>query len=190
MSAVVPPPPMMRSETEDPSLQTMDYEKALATGDSTSPSVPFDSATAENETNAFQKEERTDVGSPDDDLETAAREKIDHTDPEVEEAPPGRASISRTDVELAKPRMSTSVISSAVPIPRNTPLPARAKTPAPARAPSSPAKVPMSTAPDSLPPPTEESAGGPSPACPQCEAPMGWVEEHLRFFCKSCRMYF
>ena len=52
------------------------------------------------------------------------------------------------------------------------------------------AKVPVSTAPDSLPPPSLAAASGPSPACPQCEAPMAWVEEHLRFYCKSCRMYF
>ncbi len=49
----------------------------------------------------------------------------------------------------------------------------------------------VSTAPDSLPPPVDQpQASGPSPACPQCEAPMRWVEEHLRFYCKSCRMYF
>jgi hypothetical protein len=50
----------------------------------------------------------------------------------------------------------------------------------------------LSTAPESLPPPspTEEMASGPTPACPQCESPMAWVEEHLRFYCKSCRMYF
>jgi hypothetical protein len=54
-------------------------------------------------------------------------------------------------------------------------------------------RVPISTAPDSLPPPVENKRAqsiGPSPACPQCEAPMAWVEEHLRFYCKSCRMYF
>ncbi len=53
-------------------------------------------------------------------------------------------------------------------------------------------KIPISTAPDSLPPPTAKQAAtsGPSPACPQCESPMAWVEEHLRFYCKSCRMYF
>jgi hypothetical protein len=53
-------------------------------------------------------------------------------------------------------------------------------------------KLPISTAPDSLPPPkdTKQQASGPSPACPQCESPMAWVEEHLRFYCKSCRMYF
>ena len=53
-------------------------------------------------------------------------------------------------------------------------------------------KPPLSTAPQSLPPPTEKQqvTSGPSPACPQCEAPMAWVEAHLRFYCKSCKMYF
>ena len=53
-------------------------------------------------------------------------------------------------------------------------------------------KIPVSTAPESLPPPeaNQVASSGPSPACPQCEAPMAWVEEHLRFYCKSCRMYF
>jgi hypothetical protein len=50
----------------------------------------------------------------------------------------------------------------------------------------------QSTAPSTLPPPrtAEPSSSGPSPACPQCESPMAWVEEHLRFYCKQCRMYF
>jgi hypothetical protein len=53
-------------------------------------------------------------------------------------------------------------------------------------------KVPISTAPESLPPPTakQTAINGPQPACPQCESPMAWVEEHLRFYCKSCKMYF
>ena len=57
---------------------------------------------------------------------------------------------------------------------------------------SVPAKIPVSTAPESLPPPNKDevASSGPTPACPQCEAPMAWVEEHLRFYCKSCRMYF
>ena len=74
------------------------------------------------------------------------------------------------------------------------PPPAAAGTPAPAAAPARDRplpKLPISTAPDSLPPPKDENhQGGPSPACPQCESPMAWVEEHLRFYCKSCRMYF
>jgi hypothetical protein len=50
----------------------------------------------------------------------------------------------------------------------------------------------VSTASSSLPPPkaTQDSASGPTPACPQCESPMAWVDEHLRFYCKQCRMYF
>lgn len=54
------------------------------------------------------------------------------------------------------------------------------------------AQLPISTAPTSLPPPKQLDAvpSGPSPACPQCEAPMSWVDEHLRFYCRSCRMYF
>lgn len=62
-----------------------------------------------------------------------------------------------------------------------------------ASAPSSAApNVPISTAPASLPPPKTATlpTSGPTPACPQCESPMAWVEEHLRFYCKSCRMYF
>lgn len=59
-------------------------------------------------------------------------------------------------------------------------------------APTVPARVGISTASQSLPPPkkAEVPTSGPTPACPQCEAPMAWVEEHLRFYCKSCRMYF
>lgn len=65
-------------------------------------------------------------------------------------------------------------------------------TPIPTHAPAPSAQVPISTAPSSLPPPkaTQTTSSGPTPACPQCEAPMAWVEEHLRFYCKSCRMYF
>ncbi len=49
-----------------------------------------------------------------------------------------------------------------------------------------------STASTSLPPPkaTQVATSGPSPACPQCESPMAWVDEHLRFYCRQCRMYF
>ena len=69
--------------------------------------------------------------------------------------------------------------------------PIAAPVEASASPPSTP-NIPMSTAPDSLPPPSEKQvkSSGPSPACPQCESPMAWVEAHLRFYCKSCRMYF
>jgi len=73
---------------------------------------------------------------------------------------------------------------------RPTPLP-RGVNPAPTTR-STGANVPISTAPSSLPPPKQapQVTSGPTPACPQCEAPMAWVEEHLRFYCASCRMYF
>jgi hypothetical protein len=66
-------------------------------------------------------------------------------------------------------------------------------TPSPVIEPPPPAtQVPISTAPTSLPPPkqVETVPSGPTPACPQCESPMTWVDEHLRFYCKQCRMYF
>ncbi len=34
------------------------------------------------------------------------------------------------------------------------------------------------------------SSADPSPACPQCQSPMSWVEAHLRFYCPHCRAYF
>jgi hypothetical protein len=72
-----------------------------------------------------------------------------------------------------------------------TPVAATAPVVAPAVRDRPRPRPPLSTAPDSLPPPRDnKQASGPSPACPQCESPMAWVEEHLRFYCKSCRMYF
>jgi hypothetical protein len=66
------------------------------------------------------------------------------------------------------------------------------QTPVPTIAARAQSQVPVSTAPSSLPPPeiAEAAITGPRPACPQCEAPMAWVDVHLRFYCKSCRMYF
>jgi hypothetical protein len=50
---------------------------------------------------------------------------------------------------------------------------------------------PLTTAPPALaPPPPTAASSGPSPACPQCESPMIWVEEHLRLYCRACRTYF
>lgn len=76
---------------------------------------------------------------------------------------------------------------------QKTPIPTMERatqSPSPAERP--PAQVPITTAPTSLPPPKKLDAvpSGPTPACPQCESPMAWVEEHLRFYCKNCRMYF
>ncbi len=75
-----------------------------------------------------------------------------------------------------------------------TPIPTlRAQqTPIPSLEADRRAQVPITTAPTTLPPPKQLDTvpSGPQPACPQCEAPMSWVDEHLRFYCKQCRMYF
>ena len=77
-------------------------------------------------------------------------------------------------------------------LPAGRPISATPVGPPPTEPMSQPSPVPLSTAPNSLPPPkvTTTMPSGPTPACPQCESPMAWVEEHLRFYCKSCRMYF
>jgi hypothetical protein len=131
------------------------------------------------------------------------------TSPGGEPAAALRAEAERPDAMASAAAIASrpTIQSAAQPLPRGadqptiiapplSPLPPVA--PASAPAPSAPAardrpmpKLPISTAPDSLPPPRDgKLASGPSPACPQCEAPMAWVEEHLRFYCKSCRMYF
>jgi hypothetical protein len=74
-----------------------------------------------------------------------------------------------------------------------TPIPSLdRKPPTPEQEAERRAAVPITTAPTTLPPPKQLDAvpSGPQPACPQCEAPMSWVDEHLRFYCKQCRMYF
>ncbi len=78
----------------------------------------------------------------------------------------------------------------AAPAARTTPNRSASTTVQPRPTQTKAAEIPISTAPSSLPPPKKSTASGPTPACPQCEAPMAWVEEHLRFYCASCRMYF
>jgi hypothetical protein len=71
-------------------------------------------------------------------------------------------------------------------VPPPTPPPPR---PSPPRAARPSAPVP-STAPADLPPPAPGLvASGPVPACPHCESPTLWVDEHLRFYCRTCRLY-
>jgi hypothetical protein len=74
-----------------------------------------------------------------------------------------------------------------VPPPSPPPRPAPPTAPPRAARPSAP--VP-STAPADLPPPAPGLvASGPVPACPHCESPTLWVDEHLRFYCRTCRLY-
>lgn len=158
-----------------------DASVPLADQEHTSPTEPLDPSTGSEDVAlahavlavADTAEAESPAAGVADDAETMALEKFSAT-------------------EIARPSDS-DILTSAVARPSATEVHA---DPAPAATTSVPApaavKIPVSTAPDSLPPPTAQQAAttGPSPACPQCEAPMAWVEEHLRFYCKSCRMYF
>jgi hypothetical protein len=108
-------------------------------------------------------------GDDTDALETAARERMDVDSLDEVAPPPARGPAARPAVAPIAGAPYGGLGSRATPV-----------------------KPPLSTAPPSLPPPKTANipATGPTPACPQCEAPMAWVEEHLRFYCKSCRMYF
>ncbi|MBX3155421.1 MAG: hypothetical protein KF773_05445 [Deltaproteobacteria bacterium] len=141
-----------------------------------------------------------------DELKTGAAEKVDlDKEPFPESGPltipakPAEAILQLAAIPAPPPRTP------ALPTPAKTtgqvPVPPRpsAQVAAVPAIPTPPApkttgqvQIPISTAPESLPPPTakQTTTSGPSPACPQCEAPMAWVEEHLRFYCKSCKMYF
>ena len=102
-------------------------------------------------------------------------------------APPLEPIVDPTPPPTSPPPTFPIVTLAAFPVP--APIAVPAPTPVVRDRPAP--RLPISTAPDSLPPPKDDKqASGPSPACPQCEAPMAWVEEHLRFYCKSCRMYF
>jgi hypothetical protein len=65
-----------------------------------------------------------------------------------------------------------------------------APAPSPAPAPPAPLAAPVARPAQPPAPRSLQTPAGPQPACPQCEAPMSWVEEHLRFYCRSCKMYF
>ncbi|MDB4964200.1 MAG: hypothetical protein JWP01_4199 [Myxococcales bacterium] len=118
-------------------------------------------------------------------IETIAREKLSASDLAVGDS---------TSPAISSPPVASSTFATPnIRVPNIPVARPEVSTPTPAPSPpiaSPPPNIPVSTAPDSLPPPKEAAASGPSPACPQCEAPMAWVEEHLRFYCKSCRMYF
>ena len=124
-------------------------------------------------------------------IETGGHEGASATELGLSEATTASEPLEPLD-EPGRAQSSTDITRTAAPPPAAAspvPLPPVATAP-PARDRPMP-KLPISTAPDSLPPPkAQKQQTGPSPACPQCESPMAWVEEHLRFYCKSCRMYF
>ena len=187
-TSALPDSPADQSGTE----QT-DVGSTLAVGDSTSPSVPFEST---SESPSYERSST--VTGTDRDLPTVAEQSSAASIAAAVLAPTSSGNSSRIAVNAPAP-VSPGPVSVKTPpapaapafaIPKIPSL--RTPAPVPKLQTPEPAKVPISTAPDSLPPPSEKQvkSSGPSPACPQCESPMAWVEAHLRFYCKSCRMYF
>jgi hypothetical protein len=161
MPQIDTPPPQLRAPTEsDDSLETGMRETEAITA-----------VEVDHEAKAlFEEQRRAREGR----AETAAEaEPTGISEPPIHDVPPAEDtdSVQTTGRERVELEASEPV------------------APPPAAA---PVKPPLSTAPASLPPPKTANiaASGPTPACPQCESPMAWVEEHLRFYCKSCRMYF
>jgi hypothetical protein len=187
----IPPLPAPRradTDVTDPEGQSdPDLEAATVSR------VPIEIGEYDSQTNVS-----VDLPLPDDvDRGGAARHGLD-TGPSGEPLPPRAATsaaaadqptilgaaviaASRPTAQITEQRPEGVPTLTAPPLSRTTTPQARGSMP----------RLPISTAPDSLPPPKDnKQALGPSPACPQCESPMAWVEEHLRFYCKSCRMYF
>ncbi|HEY4176360.1 MAG TPA: hypothetical protein VGM90_05995 [Kofleriaceae bacterium] len=180
------PPPMTAPPDESTDPEAKALRPATNTGmgvnentDMTAMPVSDEEARATMQTPAVDRESVSDLA------ETTARPKMD---PEEFEA--------TNDIgKLAAAFKAANTADEAVTTPRRettgAPAPRRDSKPAIDDDPDALAKIPVTTASEDLPPPKEEKAApGPQPACPQCEAPMTWVEEHLRFYCKSCRMYF
>jgi hypothetical protein len=197
--AVAPPPAAMpkpvvattlpvRAETDPAELaETVDRD-SHGVGDATdasvalppesehtSPSEPLDTEEGPVVRPPTDTDAVPTVAIPKEEPETAAREKV--------EAEVARQSMSEI-ATVARERISSRELMTGDSTSETADESAAPATAAP--------KIPITTASSSLPPPKEKqvATSGPSPACPQCEAPMAWVEEHLRFYCKSCRMYF
>ncbi|MBV8759392.1 MAG: hypothetical protein JO257_19040, partial [Deltaproteobacteria bacterium] len=179
-----PPPQLVRGTTQnDDSLETAMRETELITA----VEIDHEAKAAYEEQKrreGLAAHEHSDVPGDDTDaIQTTARERVDADGlQDTVAAPP-----IQVDPDVPFKSLSAAKAATAKPA-EKTPEKTAEKA---AEKPSAP-KVPISTAPASLPPPKSAAipASGPTPACPQCEAPMAWVEEHLRFYCKSCRMYF
>lgn len=188
--------PLPRPVTDPLDMAMTVEHRPEAAAERTEASAPILGAepTAEDiETLAVERVSAPDLRASASDLATKARPKV--RDSELLAAV-ARESASEIET-IAREKLSASELSvgdstSQHAIAAEAPAPTMEQPAPPAPTEISAAVVPVSTAPASLPPPADEVAtsAGPSPACPQCEAPMGWVEEHLRFYCKSCRMYF
>ncbi len=167
------------ASTERTSMDQVPLEHAdtAEVGDSTSPSVPLPPPASDSRRLDAQPDPTDAIGNTTDPevVAATARSTITDTLPSAVSASDGKPGTARN--------ASTDVVPTlAAPTPEDS---------SPVTAAESAART-RSTAPHSLPPPSDQQAVavGPSPACPQCEAPMAWVEAHLRFYCKSCKMYF
>jgi hypothetical protein len=160
-------------------------------------------------TDAYEASENTDVGvgpAPADDLNTAMEQAAGSIRTATQQHVGGPVDLNATmhhegggpvDLNATMEQNPRTDFNATIEQSSNTPVPTLSRAPSSVVAtetpmPSRVASVPISTAPSSLPPPRETNAqtSGPTPACPQCESPMAWVDEHLRFYCRSCRMYF
>jgi hypothetical protein len=144
-------------------------------------------APGEMRTDAYEASENTDVGV------AQAPEDLNATMEQNPRTDFGATIEQNPMTPLPTLDRPASVIAAHTPVPTLSRAPSVVATETPMPTPTTRAQsVPLSTAPASLPPPKETAtqSTGPTPACPQCEAPMAWVDEHLRFYCKSCRMYF
>ncbi len=204
-------------ETMDRDAMTLAREGANAIGDSTDANVALpDAQPVDEHTDLAAEPISPDTGADSEprdsasDIQTAMQRKVTHSElvravaresqSEIETI--AREKLSASDLAIGD-STSPAILNAAAATPRGASqseiqeLGEAATVPATSPAPpggpiTGTAKIPVSTASESLPPPKKEevATSGPTPACPQCEAPMAWVEEHLRFYCKSCRMYF
>ncbi len=132
------------------------------------------------------------AGTEHTDLTAAQLAVGDHTTPSLD-LEPSPFSDEGTEAEVPVPSVTDalpgSLESSVIEPPRRSSVTTTDVVPTLAHAAPS---ATMSTASPELEPPSDAQSEsvGPSPACPQCEAPMAWVEAHLRFFCRHCKMYF
>ncbi len=183
LAGAVAPPPVaakklpVQAETDPSDLaETVDRD-SQSVGDATDANVQLPPESEHTSPSEPLDTEEGPAVRPPADTDSAATVAIPKEDPPRAASQAETAAVEKVEAEDA--RQSLSEIAT-VAVERIEPAAVEAP------------KIPITTASSSLPPPSEKqvATSGPSPACPQCEAPMAWVEEHLRFYCKSCRMYF
>jgi hypothetical protein len=163
------------AEMEDGLDEALEAVAAEATGSATSTTVEVgrDSRTGANDSGVFLH------------TESAAS---------ISRAPVSRPPTATTSASLAAlARLSKPALITMAPSAARKVSSAKAGEPAVAAA------VAVAVAPGAAPAPSPSTAPvgagtgageGSTPACPHCDAPMGWADKHLRYYCGTCRMYF